>query len=227
MDTDKLLEFSDSIQYAFHDLTLLEQALTHSSAGKPHNERLEFLGDSALGIVVSKILFSDFPDATEGDLTWLRVQIVNNADSLSHIGETISIDQVLKVDKGFPMNNHRARTNLLANAVEALIGAIYVDGGLAAAEQFIETHFSQVLQSATLEVKRNSKSLLQEHLQKLALSIPRYETIKQEGESHKPRFVVNCSIDTFGLTVQGEGGSIKEAEQNAAARAYEQLSRLS
>ncbi len=225
MDTDKLVKFSDIIQYAFDDLTLLERALTHSSTGQEHNERLEFLGDAALGIVVSKFLFLRFPDATEGELTWLRSQIVNNTTSLSSIGESIPLMPYLKVDKGFPMSNKRARGNLLADAVEALIGAIYLDGGLAAAQEFIENQFSSILENATLDVKRSSKSLLQEHLQKMAQSVPQYETIEQSGQLHAPRFVVTCRIESFDITVKGEGGSVKEAEQKAAAKAYEQLSR--
>ena len=203
----------------------MELALTHSSARKVHNERLEFLGDAALGALVAEFLFLNYPDATEGELTQRRSQFVNNQQSLCGIGESIALDEFIKVDKGFPWTNKRARRNLLANAVEALIGAIYLDGGLDAARNFIFSRFPLQLDSIDKKLQKNPKSLLQEYLQKLAQPIPHYELIETKGSDHTPIFVVSCQISSLDSSATAEGGSIKEAEQNAAAKIYELLKR--
>ncbi len=223
MDSIRLKRFSDSIQYQFENIDLLRQALTHSSTQKLHNERLEFLGDATLGAVVSEYLYLRYADASEGELSLRRSRIVNNQNSLCRIGAQMALHNYVQVNKGFPWGNETASRNLLANAVEALIGAIYLDGGISAAKEFIYHHILPAIESGEQSTKVNSKSKLQEYLQKRAQPVPQYELIQTTGRDHKPKFVVACQAQGLRSKVIGEGGSMKEAEQNAAAIAYEQL----
>ncbi len=219
----RLKRFSSLIQYQFENIGLLQQALTHSSTQRLHNERLEFLGDATLGAVVSEYLYVRYADASEGELTLRRSRIVNNRNSLCRIGRQISLCNYLQVNKGFPWDNETACSNLLANAVEALIGAIYLDGGINAAKEFIYQHVLPEIEADEQLIKMNSKSKLQEYLQKRAQPVPQYELIKTTGCGHKPRFEVACQVHGLRSKAIGEGGSMKEAEQNAAAIAYERL----
>jgi len=210
--------------YSFKDSELLKRALTHRSVDSFHNETLEFLGDSVLSAIAADYLFRRFPDATEGELSVMRSKIVNNHTALIRVAEKIDFSTFVRVDRSFAKSNHKAWNNLLANALEALLGAVYLDSGYTAAKAFFENHFLPVLDELNLSQHTNYKSLLQEHLQGKSLPIPTYETIGVEGAVHTPVFTVACRIDAFdGLLFHGKGKTVKEAEQVAAGQAYERL----
>ena len=211
--------------YSFHDPNLLQRALTHRSVDEPHNETLEFLGDSVLSAIVANHLYHRFPDASEGELTVKRSKIVNNSNALFQVAEQIDFYKFIRVNKSFVKSNKKAWKNLLANTVEALIGAIYIDGGYAAATEFFLRHFSPLLEQLDESHYKNFKSLLQEYLQGKSMSIPSYETIDSQGLDHTPVFTVSCSVDALQEPVYGKGMTVKEAEQQAAGRAYELLCR--
>ncbi len=216
---------TDILGYSFKDPNLLQRALTHRSVEALHNETLEFLGDSVLSIIVSDYLYHHFPDATEGELTIKRSRIVNNHRALIQVAEHMAFHEFIHVDKSFVKSNKKAWKNLLANCVEALIGAVYLDGGYAAAISFFKQHFFPVLEELELRSHKNFKSLLQEHLQGQAMNFPKYDLIEVQGQDHTPVFTVSCQVDGLERPVQGTGMTIKEAEQVAAGRAYELLCR--
>lgn len=225
MKTRDLNLLTEILGYSFKDPKLLQLALTHRSVEVPHNETLEFLGDSVLSVIVSDYLYHQFPDATEGELTVKRSRIVNNHKALIRVAEHIAFHNFIRVDKSFVKSNTKAWQNLLANSVEALFGAIYLDGGYTAVSEFFKRHFSPLLQELEFDSRRNFKSLLQEHLQGQAMSFPKYDLIDVEGQDHTPIFTVACQVEGLENPVQGTGMTIKEAEQIAAGRAYELLCR--
>ncbi len=223
MKPKKLKKLAKVLGHTFNDPTLLQRALTHRSAGKPHNETLEFLGDSVLSVIVSSYLFQNMPDATESELTVRRTKIVNNHQALIKVAEHIGFQDRILVDKSFVKSNRKAWQNLLANTVEALIGAIYLDGGISAATEFFNRHFGPLLSELNAAAHANFKSLLQEYLQSQSMNIPRYETVGIRGRGHEPVFTVECHIDALTDPVTGTGQTVKEAEQTAASQAYELL----
>ena len=225
MDTNRINSLTEILGYSFNDPSLLQRALTHRSAEGPHNETLEFLGDGILSAIVSSYLFKSNPDASEGELTLKRIGIVNNHQALFGVAEGMKIGDFIVVDKGFVKSNKRARQNLLANAVEALIGAVYLDGGMSAATEFFHRHFSSLLKDVSGAAHTNFKSLLQEYLQSRSQSVPRYETIEVQGRDHEPVFTVQCHIEMLRHPISGTGQTVKEAQQVAAGRAYELLCR--
>lgn len=209
--------------YRFNDVQLLQRAITHSSTEQPNNENLEFLGDTILCTVISDDLFRKHPDATEGELTILRSQIINNHNAIYSVALEISLKDYIKVGKSFPKNNHNAWRNLLPNALEALIGAIYLDGGMNCARQFILDKFQSLIEKSSIKGRRDSKTKLQKYLQKRSLPIPIYSTVDVSGKQHDPSFTVDCRVDGLIQAVTGQGSTKKEAEQEAAAQAYELL----
>ncbi len=216
-------KFSKIIQYRFRNTDLLERALTHRSVGQPHNEALEFLGDAVLSAVVSDYLFQTHPDATEGELTLQRSQIVNNKRAIYYVAEAITLGEFVIAGRSFPNSDQRAWRNLLANSTEALIGAIYLDGGIDEVAKFFRTHFVPLLGKFKSSLQKDSKSKLQEYLQHHSQPIPVYETTHVDGEEHDPHFTVFCHVSGLPSPVAGEGGTVKEAEQSAAKKVYELL----
>ncbi len=227
MKADKFNRLTDILGYSFQDRSLLERALTHRSVGNRHNETLEFLGDSVLSTIVSSHLYREFPDASEGELTVRRSGVVNNSQALYRVAEHMAFRDFIIVDKSFTKSNEKAWQNLMANTVEALIGAIYLEGGIEKATEFFDRHFTPLLDELKTSAHTNFKSLLQEYLQRRAHDIPRYETVEVRGQNHKPEFTVQCHIDSLTEPVIGTGKTVKEAEQVAAGRAYELLCRPS
>ena len=215
-------KLSEILGYQVKQTQLLERALTHSSTESPNNENLEFLGDSVLNTVVSDHLYHCFPNASEGELTMHRSQTINNKNSLYNVAVKLSLEEFVQVGKSFPIDSFTARRNLLANTLEAVIGAIYLDGGLAQAKKFVFRHFNLPDENTTL-TKRDSKSRLQEYLQSRSLPIPTYQTIEVAGEQHQPNFTVSCSVNGIIEAVTGQGTTKKEAEQEAAAQTYAKL----
>ena len=225
MSTNRINSLTEILGYSFNDPSLLQRALTHRSADGPNNETLEFLGDGILSAIVSSYLFESLPDASAGEMTLKRIGIVNNHQALFGVAKRMKIGDFIVVDKGFVKSNKRAWQNLLANTVEALIGAVYLDGGMSAATEFFYRHFSPLLNDVSVATHTNFKTLLQEYLQRRSHSVPRYETIEVQGRGHEPVFTVECHIEMLRQPISGTGQTVKEAQQVAAGRAYELLCR--
>jgi len=212
--------FTRIIQYQFKNAALLEEALTHSSygyeQGAPHNERLEFLGDSLLGYVISQQLFQAFPEENEGTLSKLKSVLVSSL-TLARKAREIDLGARLRLGKGETKAGGRRKPSILADAMEALIGAITLDGGSPAAESFINTIYRDEIRNATLEMKNAAdfKTLLQERLQERALGLPTYSVAREEGPAHDRRFLVQVKVCDYQGPV-GKGTSKKNAQQECA-----------
>ena len=215
--------FSKRIGYTFSDQGLLEQALTHRSAGSPHNERLEFLGDAILNFVVAEVLFQRFVEAREGELTRLRASLVKGA-TLSALARELDLGAQLRLGSGELKSGGRGRDSILADAFEALVGAIYQDGGMEACRQFIGDTYAEILAAASLQrAVKDPKTRLQEWLQSRQLALPCYSVLVVEGGAHDQAFTVECRLDSLVITTRGYGGSRRKAEQDAAEKALAQL----
>lgn len=221
-----LKEIQCKIGYNFKNVNILNWALTHSSYANEHkrfnityNERLEFLGDSVLGLVVSDYIFNKYPNYPEGDLTKLRATVVCEP-SLSYVARRINLGKYLLLGKGEEVTGGRERVSILADAFEALIGAIYIDGRLGSARKFVLKNLSDVIEDAVSggELFTDYKTQLQETLQKKTKSKIEYKVVLEEGPDHNKIFHTEVSVRNKVLGV-GVGKSKKEAEQNAAKRA--------
>jgi ribonuclease-3 len=206
--------------HAFANPALLNQALTHRSFGTPHNERLEFLGDSILNCAVARLIFDRFPDMPEGDLSRLRANLVNQA-VLADIAARLELGSLLRLGEGEVKSGGAARPSILADAVEALLGAIFLDAGFDQAKVVVESLFADRLGETQMSAPaKDAKTTLQEWLQGRHLDLPRYSVARIEGEAHRQTFHVQCLIDSLKISVTGSGTSRRAAEQDAAARAY-------
>jgi len=200
---------------------LLRQALTHRSFGAPHNERLEFLGDGVLNCVVAALLFERFAQLPEGELSRLRASLVNQ-HSLFEIAQKINLGGELLLGEGEIKSGGAQRPSILADALEALIGATFLDGGFPAARAVVLCLFEQPLKVADPQtVGKDAKTLLQEFLQARRIALPQYTVIATAGEAHEQSFRVECAIPELNIRTQGEGSSRRGAEQAAARRAYD------
>jgi len=207
--------------YRFKDPRLLRQALTHRSYGAPHNERLEFLGDGVLNCVVASLLYERFPNLAEGDLSRLRAHLVNQ-DTLSQLARLLDLGQHILLGEGELKSGGFRRPSILADAFEAILGAIFLDGGFEAAVEVIRRIHEPLL--AELDPKslgKDPKTLLQEYLQGRRLALPLYNVVSVKGEAHEQQFEVECVILELSIRTQGEGPSRRSAEQNAARSAYQ------
>lgn len=213
--------FATSIGLTFKNLELLEEALTHRSyinehkGAKNHNERLEFLGDAVLELAVTRFLYDKFPEKPEGDLTSYRAALVNTF-SLAEIAEGLGINDVLLLSRGEKRDMGRARQIILADAFEALLGALYLDQGYDAAEVFVGKHLYPKIEGVVKNrTYQDAKSLFQEKAQDEEGITPRYKTLSEEGPDHARTFVVGVCIGEKEIA-RGEGKSKQEAEQAAA-----------
>ena len=212
------------LQYQFSDQNLLTLALSHRSCGSKNNERLEFLGDAVLGLTISNFLFKRFPDAREGDLSRIRSQIVR-AESLAEVARSLDLGPELLLGSGEMKSGGQRRDSILGDTVEALIGAIYLDRGLAAAEQSITNWFAGQLDAVTLEAPvKDAKTGLQEWLQARGKPLPDYQVVKTEGKDHNRLFTVSCQIEQLGSAAEATASSRRKAEQLVAEQLLEQLS---
>jgi ribonuclease-3 len=210
----------------FSDLALLQRALTHRSAAKDNNERLEFLGDALLNFVVARRLYALYPDYPEGDLSRARAALVNKV-VLAEIARAIELDTQLILGPGEIRSGGAQRSSALGDALEAVIGAILLDAGLPVAEQAIEALFANRLESLPdAGALKDSKTRLQEWLQGLGLGLPRYAVESIDGGDHNQIFTVSCHVDGRGHAV-GSGSSRRRAEQEAAAAMLAMLNRES
>ena len=205
-----------SLAYAFEDEQLLKQALTHRSAPGPNNERLEFLGDSVLQLVASELVFEKTPNASEGQLSRLRSTLVKDT-TLAEIAADLGVGEFLILGSGEKKSGGHRRSSILADALEAIFGAIYLDAGLEGARQVIHNAFGERLhdlpEAADL---RDPKSRLQEHLQGRKMALPDYAVQNISGKAHKQSFEVSCSIAELDAVTVGAGLTRRDAEQEAA-----------
>jgi ribonuclease-3 len=207
--------------YPFSNPDLLRQALTHRSHGASHNERLEFLGDAVLNCVIAAELFRLFPQLAEGELSRLRASLVNQ-QSLYEIAQQIELGAQLLLGEGEHKSGGVRRPSILADALEALIGAVFIDGGFDAARGLVLNLFDQPLKATDpLTLGKDAKTLLQEFLQARRIPLPQYSVITTAGGAHEQIFRVECVIPELDIRTQGEGPSRRSAEQAAARRAYE------
>lgn len=214
-------ELSKRLAYSFTNSSLLTQALTHRSYGAANNERLEFLGDGALNFIIANQLYLRFPKLPEGDLSRLRAQLVKEA-TLSELALNLQIGMILKLGEGELKSAGWRRPSILADALEAIIGAAYLDGGFPAAETIVLALFFDKLTTIDPKViDKDPKSLLQELLQSRKIAIPEYVVTHTDGEAHAQRFVVECHIEKLNIRTSGEGTSRRIAEQQAALSALQ------
>ena len=210
--------------HSFQQPALLLQALTHRSHGGVNNERLEFLGDSVLNCVVASLLYVRFPKLPEGDLSRLRAHLVREA-SLGELAAALDLGSQLLLGEGEQKSGGRKRPSVLADALEAIIGAIYLDGGFPAAQAMVTRLYQDRLADLDpASLGKDPKTLLQEYLQGRKIALPQYTVLSTMGEAHCQTFRVECSIPALGISSQGEGGSRRAAEQLAAHAAYEVVS---
>ena len=209
--------------HAFRDPELARQALTHRSHGTPHNERLEFLGDSLLNCAVATLLYARFPKLPEGDLSRLRAALVNQA-SLSAVATGLGLGERLRLGEGELKSGGFRRPSILADSLEALLGAVYLDAGFDTMLGAVERLLGDRLESRDgLPVDKDPKTALQELLQGRKLQLPRYSVQRTEGEAHEQTFTVECRVDDLGIAAAGQGASRRAAEQAAAELVLAQL----
>ena len=208
----------------FINTELLTQALTHRSAGSVHNERLEFLGDAVLSLAVSSLLFEHFAGSDEGDLTRVRAHLVRE-DSLHRMAVQLSLPEVLRLSDGEARGGGAQRPSILADALEALIGATFLDGGFDAARSLVKHLFGEVIATTDMgSWSKDAKTELQEWLQARRLAVPTYSIRATRGQAHAQTFEVECAVPALGLVESGEGRSRRVAEQEAARRMLDALS---
>ena len=207
----------------FRDPALLRTALTHRSHSSPHNERLEFLGDSVLSCTIAHMLYERFPQMPEGDLSRLRANLVRK-ETLHQLALELDLGQYLRLGEGELKSGGHQRPSILADAFEAILGAVYLDGGFAAAQALVSARYEKLLAAiAPGQPIKDPKTLLQEYLQARRKPLPKYELQNARGEAHAQQFEVVCDISALGLRTQGAGPSRRAAEQEAAQRALERL----
>lgn len=215
-----------SLSYEFEDVGLLRQALTHRSAAGESNERLEFLGDSVLQITISDLVFRARAGATEGQLSRLRSSLVKDV-TLAEIAAELGIGSYLILGPGEKKSGGHRRSSILADALEALFGAVYLDRGIDAATTVIHTAFGKRLQEIPDEAAlRDPKSRLQEWLQSRGLALPEYTLEQTTGKAHKQTFEISCNIVELEQTSSGQGSTRRDAEQEAARAMLKQLAGL-
>lgn len=209
--------------YTFNDISFCELALTHRSCGKNNNERLEFLGDSIVNFVIADDLFERFPKAREGQLSRLRARMVKG-ETLAEIARELQLGDYLRLGPGELKSGGYRRDSILADSVEALIGAIYLDSDLEVVRGFILGWFAERLDKLDIdEALKDSKTRLQEFLQSRRLELPEYELISVEGEAHAQVFHIRCHISPLQAPTEGMGSSRRQAEQEAAKHALLRL----
>jgi len=219
VNASNLSRLEQQLGYSFTQPKLLLLALTHRSFSHQNNERMEFLGDSILGFLIAEALFGRFPDAREGQLSRLRAKLVKG-QTLAAIARRFSLGDWLQLGSGELKSGGFRRESILADTLEAVLGAIYLDGGIVAARRRALAWFADELASLTLEApNKDAKTRLQEFLQSRGCELPQYQVLQVQGEPHQRHFVVECSAALLKEKTQGQGGSRRIAEQLAARAA--------
>jgi ribonuclease-3 len=213
------------LEYTFGNETLLAEALTHRSAASVNNERLEFLGDGILNFVIAASLFEQYADMNEGDLSRLRASLVNR-DSLADIARMLELGQYIKLGSGELKSGGHRRDSILADAVEAIFGAVYIDGGFDICRDLILRLYAEKLQNVPdVQTLKDPKTRLQELLQSRRYPIPAYSVLEVTGKAHNQMFKVECSIEDLDCITTAQGRSRRKAEQAAAKLALEEVSK--
>lgn len=213
--------------YVFAQQQLLQRALTHRSYAPEHYERLEFLGDSILGCVIAKYLYTAYPQLSEGELSRLRSNLVKE-ETLAILAQQLDLGSHLKLGEGELKAGGFRRPSILADALEALIGAVTLDGGFIEAEKVVLGLYVPYLKKVDVQtLGKDAKTLLQEHLQAKRIALPTYSIIATKGEAHEQSFEVECAIPSLKISTRGAGSSRRNAEQQAAHAAYQQLVKTS
>lgn len=214
---------ASTLGHEFSRQELLQQALTHRSFGSPHNERLEFLGDSVLNCVIATVLYQRFGAIREGELSRQRASLVRQ-EALARIAQSIDLGDYLHLGEGELKSGGSRRPSILADALEALFGAIYIDAGFEAARAAIERLYRPLLAEVDPERSgKDPKTALQEVLQGRKLPLPQYALVATRGEAHAQQFEVECGVPALGIRVKGRGGSRRAAEQDAARAALDRI----
>ncbi len=207
-----------TLQYRFQDLELFQQALSHRSASQKNNERLEFLGDAVLDFVISEKLYQSHPDASEGDLSKLRASLVKD-ESLAALALALELGDHLILGSGEMKTGGHRRESILADALEAIFGAVFLDRGYEASRTIIERVFADRLQNLPdIKDLRDPKTRLQEWLQGRKMALPAYELVATSGQDHKQRFSVTCTVAERSAVTEGESSTLRKAEQKAARK---------
>ena len=218
-----LLKLSQRIDYTFRDTSLIELALTHRSCGGKNNERLEFLGDSIVNLVIAEALFLKFPEAKEGKLSRLRARMVKGV-TLAELARDFGLGDFLHLGTGEMKSGGHRRESILADTVEAIIGAIYLDSDMPTVKnkilQWYDTRLEQLSLSDPL---KDPKTRLQEHLQGNQQPLPKYDVLSIDGSAHEQQFKVSCAVHDLENPIFGQGASRRIAEQQAAAQALKLL----
>jgi len=216
----------DGIDYRFNDPALLEEALTHRSVGSLNNERLEFLGDSILNAVISERLFQRHPEADEGDMSRMRARLVRGS-TLADVASGIGLGRRLRLGEGERKSGGFRRTSILADAFEAVLGAVYLDGGFEACRAVILRLFDPLIEDLPdSHALKDAKTRLQEWLQARGRPLPEYSLLAEEGADHRKSFLVVCRLTDTELRAEESGTSRRKAEQAAAARVLAALERM-
>ena len=219
----RLAALQSRLGYRFAEEVLLERALRHRSFGVDHNERLEFLGDAVLSLAISSLLFDRFAGSDEGDLTRVRAHLVRE-DSLHKVALSLGLPEVLRLSEGEARGGGAQRVSILADALEAVIGATFLDGGFDAARTLVQRMFGEIIANTEIgNWSKDAKTELQEWLQARRLPVPTYRISATRGQAHAQTFEVECSVPALSLTHSGEGRSRRLAEQEAARRMLDAL----
>lgn len=220
---DGLTALQARLQHSFSDPSLLVRAVTHRSFAADHNERLEFLGDSVLNLAVADLLYQRLSDLPEGDLSRIRANLVKQ-DTLHKLAEGLSLPEVVRLGEGEVRSGGNRRPSILADALEALIGAVYLDGGYAAAQTLVQRLFQDVEVNPQMQASaKDAKTELQEWLQARKFKLPLYRVVGTLGAAHRQTFDVECEVSDLNLNERGIGSSRRAGEQAAAAAMLQTL----
>ena len=221
--TIDIIKLQEALNYQFSDRSLVDLALTHRSANTINNERLEFLGDSLLGYIVADILFENYPEASEGELSRMRSTLVNKI-TLADIARELKLGKFVQLGSGEIKSGGNDRDSILADAVEALIAAIYLDANIHDCRKVVSRWLERRLgKSSTTGRLRDAKTQLQELMQASGFGLPKYNVVKIEGEAHQQIFHVECRVDGVTEAQTSSGTSKRNAEQGAAQDMLKQL----
>ncbi|OGT53251.1 MAG: ribonuclease III [Gammaproteobacteria bacterium RIFCSPHIGHO2_12_FULL_42_13] len=216
-------ELSKKLNYQFQQPKLLKTALTHRSKGGDHNERLEFLGDAVVNFVIAEALYHQFPEATEGELSRWRASLVNR-DTLGDLAKQFDLGHYLFLGVGEQKSGGSERHSILSCTMEAVIGAVYLDGGFTTVQECIVEWYGPLLYSLSSAAShKDPKTLLQEYLQSHRMSLPTYKIAETEGEAHQQIFTVACHVNEMETIAIGKGTSRRRAEQDSAQHMLELL----
>ncbi|MDO5667787.1 MAG: ribonuclease III [Alcaligenaceae bacterium] len=218
-----LRQLQDKLNYQFNNEDLLMRALTHRSHGQSNNERLEFLGDSILNFTIASLLFEGLKKEDEGDLSRIRASLVNQ-QTLADLSTMLGLSEVLRLGEGELKSGGFRRPSILADALEAIFGAIYVDSDIQAAQTVIARLYKPLIANVDFKTAgKDNKTLLQEMLQAKRLALPKYVVVDTRGAAHDQEFVVECRIEDLNIVTEASGHSRRQAEQSAASLALEQV----